>query len=84
MRSSGAAFSSLAETRSITYRIESKAPVHAYIDREKLDKILINLVGNAFKFTPPGGSIVVSVDAKTANEKGEEYPRIIRRFRGQE
>jgi signal transduction histidine kinase/CheY-like chemotaxis protein/methylphosphotriester-DNA--protein-cysteine methyltransferase len=65
----GAAFHSLAETRSITYRIESKSPVQAYIDREKLDKILINLVGNAFKFTPPGGSIVVSVEAKAGNEQ---------------
>jgi signal transduction histidine kinase/DNA-binding NarL/FixJ family response regulator len=65
----GAAFHGLAETRRISYRIESKASVQAYIDREKLDKIVVNLVGNAFKFTPPGGSIVVSVDAKIANEQ---------------
>ncbi len=33
------------------------APVFAFIDREKFERMVMNLVGNAFKFTDPGGTI---------------------------
>jgi len=37
--------------------IESLPPVHG--DRDKLEQILVNLLGNAIKFTAPGGHITV-------------------------
>ena len=30
-----------------------------YFDRDKIEKVLINLIGNALKFTPEGGSVIV-------------------------
>jgi PAS domain S-box-containing protein len=43
-------------------RLEPELP-HVYADRRRTVQILINLVSNAIKFTPQGGSIEVSVDA---------------------
>lgn len=55
-------FSSLAERKNITFRISSdEDEIIAYVDKEKFDKILTNVLSNAFKFTPEGGNIEVHV-----------------------
>ncbi|HSP42940.1 MAG TPA: ATP-binding protein, partial [Luteolibacter sp.] len=38
-------------------------PPHIQLDRDKFDKILLNLVVNAIKFTPSGGTIEVKAQA---------------------
>lgn len=52
-------FQSLAESKDIRFatHLMGSIPVHA--DREMLTKILNNLISNAFKFTPRGGSITL-------------------------
>ena len=51
-------FSSLAETRCIQYHFDTSVEsLFIHTDREKLERILFNLLSNAFKFTPENGEI---------------------------
>jgi PAS domain S-box-containing protein len=52
-------FDSLAREAGIDYRIDVPTPVEAEADGEKTQRILLNLLSNAFKFTPEGGRIMV-------------------------
>jgi signal transduction histidine kinase/DNA-binding response OmpR family regulator/streptogramin lyase len=54
------AFTSLADRKKIALKYKSKVKASsAYIDQDKIEKIMNNLLSNAFKFTPPEGKIVV-------------------------
>ena len=55
-------FESLAESKDITLKLlPEKDFIELYFDKEKMMKILTNLLSNAFKFTPEEGQIMVSV-----------------------
>jgi DNA-binding response OmpR family regulator len=45
-----------------------KDDIEAYFDREKMEKIITNLLSNAFKFTPAGGRITVLMKETILNQ----------------
>ena len=57
------------EAKRITYRFECGVrPLVAHADPDKLQQLIVNLVSNAIKFTPPDGSITVSCGAQADAE----------------
>lgn len=53
-------FGPAGEKRGIEVKNEGGPPVpDLYFDRDKVEKVLINLIGNALKFTPGGGTVAV-------------------------
>jgi signal transduction histidine kinase/DNA-binding response OmpR family regulator len=65
LRSIVMSFASLAEQKRIKLEFRSGEPMkrlrNVYFDRDKIEKIFYNLIGNAFKFTPAGGTVTVEV-----------------------
>jgi signal transduction histidine kinase len=82
----------LAQEKSITLRVDERAdlpPVRA--DPARVLQVFSNLVGNAVKFTPPGGSITISTDRAGSEVRcavadtgpgipPEQLPKIFGRF----
>jgi signal transduction histidine kinase/ligand-binding sensor domain-containing protein/DNA-binding response OmpR family regulator len=62
LKSIALSFASLAERRQIAYQFQFPGgnPV-VYFDADKLEKIVSNLLSNAFKFTPDNGEVRVSI-----------------------
>jgi signal transduction histidine kinase/ligand-binding sensor domain-containing protein/CheY-like chemotaxis protein len=60
----GEAFRPLAERRSVELALEvPRQPLTVYADPAHLERILANLLSNAFKFTRSGGSVRLTVEA---------------------
>ena len=61
-------FANLARTRRIDFRLESAREEEiVWIDQGNFDKIIYNILSNAFKHTPEDGRILVSVSAPKDN-----------------
>jgi signal transduction histidine kinase/DNA-binding response OmpR family regulator/ligand-binding sensor domain-containing protein len=54
-------FSSMADSKQIDFEITANQNINLYFDADKLEKIITNLLSNAFKFTPTGGSITLTL-----------------------
>lgn len=68
-------FSDLAEKKNIQLTFESTAAIlETIFDQDKLEKILFNLLSNAFKFTPEHGRVSVAVSLQ--NEGDDKLLRI--------
>jgi len=68
-------FKSFADEKNINLTFKDDADsLIAWVDSDKLEKIINNLLSNAFKFTPKDGSVTINILKKVVNEK--EYAEI--------
>ncbi len=85
-------FAVLAADRGIEYLVEADEPCAAAVDPDKLQRVVMNLLGNAFKFVPAGGRVrcslrqgphelTVSIDDSGPGVKPELRQAIFERFR---
>ncbi|MBD0254169.1 MAG: response regulator [Cytophagales bacterium] len=89
-----ASFSSLADSRQIHFRLLLPGdPLYYRFDADKLEKITVNLLSNAFKFTPLGGEVTLRVEASAGRVRlavqdsgsgiaPEQLPKVFDRFYG--
>jgi PAS domain S-box-containing protein len=88
----GSHFGVLAAERNIDYAIEAKEPCLTAVDPDKMQRVLMNLLANAFKFVPDGGRVrctvrqssselTISVDDSGPGVKPELRTAIFERFR---
>lgn len=62
-------FSDLSFRKGIQFKIESAIPLlYMDFDTEKLERILFNLLSNAFKFTPKGGEVKLEISRQDSPE----------------
>ena len=64
VRTHAAAFDSLAAAQGVALAVETPPqPLPAWIDHDQVQKIMTNLLGNAFKFSPAGAAVRVRLTA---------------------
>lgn len=62
-------FTAIAEEKNINLQVQNnQQKIFAWVDAEKIEIILYNLLSNAFKFSPNGSSIVLSVEQLLEHE----------------
>jgi PAS domain S-box-containing protein len=85
-------FAVLADERGIDYVIDAAEPCTAAVDSDKLQRVIMNLLANAFKFVPAGGRVrcalqhsarelSVAIDDSGPGVKPELRQAIFERFR---
>ncbi|MCY1722069.1 response regulator [Prolixibacteraceae bacterium Z1-6] len=75
-------FDEMAIDKKISYVFESPSELICWFDQDKLEKILFNLLSNAFKYTPSGGKIILKLHSFaedkieiSVSNSGKEIPK---------
>jgi signal transduction histidine kinase/DNA-binding response OmpR family regulator len=70
-RTLASSFIPLAESRQVRFLFtQDREEQQADFDRDKIDKIVTNLLANAFKFTPAGKEVYMNIRYRNANPSG--------------
>lgn len=92
LRETAEMFGSLAASKQVRFEQIAKEPGLALLaERERVLQVLSNLIGNALKFTPPGGHVTLSVERQGVVAQfgvldtgpgitAENLPRVFDRF----
>lgn len=71
-------FYSYAERKKITLKFNSaEDEIIAYIDKDKIEKIITNVLSNAFKFTPEDGRIEVTVTRSVSSSSSHSHSELV-------
>lgn len=65
-------FGSIADSRQIEFKVDTPQEVCLWFDADKVEKIVTNILANAFKFTPAGGVISLVIRELKAEAKHPE------------
>ena len=84
VRTVAAHFDALAPQKSISYAVLAPGVARAEVDPEKMERVVLNLLSNAFKFTPQGGRIQCTLKNNnshfilTVQDSGPGIPQAMR------
>jgi len=56
VRLGAAHFESLGQERGVRFSVQAAGPIPAQVDPQMVLRMVVNLISNAYKFTPPGGT----------------------------
>jgi len=62
-------FDDWALDKNINFNLEVPSDLEGWFDKDKLEKIVFNLMSNAFKYTPPNGKIYLKCEIENSNSK---------------
>ena len=91
VRSTTGYFAGLAEERRIRYTVDAPESLRAELDPAQIGRVLLNVLSNAFKYTPEAGAITcrlvadggdaaVTVDDSGPGIPAEARPQIFERY----
>ncbi len=68
------AFRQLAEMNKVNFKVTNEGEtLDAYYDRDKLEIIIVNLLSNAFKFTPQEGEVSLEIKAISLSQAKQKF-----------
>ena len=69
VREASANFDGAARHRGITYDVQIPATLQAQVDPDKIVRVVLNLLSNAFKFTPPHGRVTCELSPRANRDQ---------------